>query len=74
MAAVGGGRLRGGVLGRAGLAKGAQAPPLTISLTSGRDATSASGRARVRATPGGALSPRPLCLQGGGGGAQPKRL
>ena len=43
---AGRGRLRGGVPGRAGLAKRAQTPPLAISLTSARDATSAHGRAR----------------------------
>ena len=49
-----------------GLTKRAQMPPLAISLTGSHDATSAPGRARVRATPGGALSPPPLCVSGGG--------
>ena len=70
---AGRGRLCGGVPGRAGLAKRAQTPPLAISLTSMRDATSAPSRARVRAPPGGALSPPPQASPGGGG-AEPKRL
>ena len=60
--AAGRGRLGGGVLGRAGLPERAQAPPLVITFTRARDVTSTPGRARVRATPGGALSrpPPPL--------------
>ena len=67
--AAGRGWLRGGVPGRAGLAKHTQTLPLAISLTSARDTTSAPSRARVRATPRGALSPPPLRLRGGGGTA-----
>ena len=67
--AAGQGRHRGGVPGRVGFAKRGQTPPLVITLTNARDATSAPSRARVRATPRGALSPPPHAGSRGGGGS-----